>query len=82
MSMPYRPPIEVQRQQITNAREQFRQMGYAAELDIDALQAQDAGDIDDQIKGLERKRDNAYAAARKMDEKLSKLPAPKPEKVK
>lgn len=84
-STPYRPPIEIQREQLTRAREHFRQQGFAAEMDIEAVRVQDAGDgesVEEQIKRLEHSRDNAYRAARRMDEKLKALPAPKADRKK
>lgn len=79
------PPLDIKREQLTRARENFRQQGFAAEMDIEALRVQDAGDgesIEAQIKKLEHSRDNAYRAARRMDEMLQKLPVPKGEKPK
>ena len=79
------PSKDVQRQQLERAREEFRQQGFAAEMNIEALLVQNGGDdesVADQIKKFEHSRDNAYASARRMDELLKKLPAPKPEKAK
>ena len=79
----YQPSKDVQRQQIERAREEFRQQGFAAELNIEALLVQSAGDdesVEAQIKQFEHSRDNAYASARRMDEMLKKLPAPKGDK--
>lgn len=81
--MTYRPPVEVQRAQLERARDAFRQQGYAAEIDIEVLGVQEAGDgesVGDQIAKLESTRDNAYASARKCDELLAKLPKGKPDK--
>lgn len=83
--MSFPPPLETKRAQLTQARENFRQQGYAAELNIEALRVQDEGDdesIAAQVKSFEHSRDNAYKAARRMDEMLNKLPKPKDEKAK
>ena len=82
----FRPTVERKRAQLEHAREQFRAQGYEAELNIEALKVQiveaDADEEADdsiprQITRLENTRDNAYRSARRMDELLSQLPAPK-----
>ena len=81
--MSYQPTLDVKRQMLTNAREQFRAKGFEAELNIEALKAQHPGaeeDIAEQLATHEHTAKNAYAAARRMDEMLSKLPKPKDEK--
>lgn len=83
--MSYPPTLDSKRAMLTQARDDFRAKGYAAELNIEALRVQDAGDdesIEEQIKKYEHSRDNCYKAARRMDEMLSKLPKPKTEKAK
>lgn len=76
----YRPSVEVQRAQLEKAKEQFRQEGYAAEINLEVLSVQTALDdeaVERQIKNTENSRDNAYASARKCDELLAKLPKEK-----
>lgn len=76
----YRPPLEQQRAMIERQRDEFRSMGYKAELDIEAISVQEAGDgekLAESIKNLEHQRDNCYASARLMEEKLKKMPVPK-----
>ena len=80
-SKTFRPPLETKRAQLTNAREQFRQKGYEAELNIEALTVQEGIDDEARVKqltDLENTRDNSYKAARRMDTLLAELPAPKP----
>lgn len=83
----YPPTVEVQRQILAKMRDTFQQNGFAQEMDAEALRAQTPGNTEaertaheKQIKELEGSSKNAYAAARRMDEKLAKLPKPKPEK--
>lgn len=76
----FRPPLETKRAQLTNAREEFRQKGYAAEINIEVLKVQMTEDGDNEqierdIKANENTRDNSYRAARKADEMLQALPA-------
>lgn len=75
----YPPTVEGKRQMLTNFRDQFRAKGYEAELNIEAVEAQTGiEDAEDQIEKLKAKAANCYASARRMDEMLMKLPAPKP----
>lgn len=75
--MSQRPDVEVQRKLIQNRLDQFRTMGYEAELDLAAAQVQKGEDRERIISDLEQKRDNCYAAAKEMADALAKLPKPK-----
>lgn len=79
----YQPDTETKRQMLINARDQFRAKGYECELNIMALEAQDADAdvIKAKREDLENSRDNNYASARRMEEELRKLPKPKKEKA-
>jgi hypothetical protein len=75
-----RPDLEVQRRLVQSKLEQFRAMGYEAELDLLAAQVQQGDNRDQMITDLEQKRDNCYAAAKEMATALAALPKPKKEK--
>lgn len=79
--MSYPPTLEVKRQLLTNARDEFRAKGYQAELNIEAIKAQaEIDDGDTQIERLTALAANCYASARRMDEMLKRLPPPKAKK--
>lgn len=77
----YRPALEQRRAMLTSARDQFRQKGYEAELNIEALKVQsqeeDGETTEQRVTDATNTAENAYKAARRMDELLSKLPTPK-----
>lgn len=79
--MTYRPDVEIQRAQLTQARDAHRQKGFACEIDLATLEVQQGlpgESMDAERTKLENLRDNSYAAARKCDEMLKKLPKPSP----
>ena len=78
--MSQRPDVEVQRRMVQAKLDQFRSMGYDAELDLAAAQVQTGEDREKLIENLESKRDNCYAAAKEMATVLAGLPKPKKDK--
>lgn len=77
---PYRPDVEIQRAQLTQARDSHRQKGYACEIDLATLDVQEGlpgESLDAERVKLENLRDNSYAAARKCQAMLDQLPPPK-----
>lgn len=81
--MSYPPALEVKRLMLTQARDEYRAKGFAAEINVESLKVQQAGkneDVAQQIADQELTAKNCYASARRMDEMLLKLPKPKDDK--
>lgn len=87
----YVPAVEDQRRHLTEQRDHFRMQGYRAEIDIEIIRAQPVRDgkiaiplpnggmtqVDEKqhLTNLQKKSRNAYAVARRLQEKIDELPA-------
>lgn len=83
MNPTYHPTLETKRSILTQKRDQFRAMGYEAEVEVETIAVQVAGTDEDAaqtIANLKSKASNCYMSARRLDEMLAKLPQPKPDK--
>lgn len=74
-----RPNKQKQRDMLIIARDQLQERGFEAEINLAALDVQEADDkeLSKRRADLEETRDNAYKAAKEMEKRLKALgPAP------
>jgi hypothetical protein len=78
------PDVEVRRRMLTQMRENFQEQGFEHAMNAEACRVQSAKDasvtpevLAAKVAELEGQSRNAYAAARRMDEELKRLPKPK-----
>jgi hypothetical protein len=87
MNAHQKPDVEIQRRMIEQKRDQFRQAGFDAELEIATLKVQDvSGESEEDERGkmittLKGKAENCYRSAEELSAMLARLPKPKKEKA-